>query len=355
LDEYGYYAVKGFAVVPAQARSLGFSVVFAGQDLPAFQKVSKEEAASIGANTNIKICMKLEDPQETWEFFSKTAGESFVTQVESYQANAGSVSNSYQDSKAAKVEKRARVDLLDLKEQVEGDMHIFFKSKIIRARSFYVNPRPVKEMRVNQMLKIDLPTDPELYTLVKGIEDFEVVANKASSNVEIPASSMLSSIASSYSKQLSKSSIESSINVLMDIYEQHADIDDEDTEDIALTSGEAINIFSKFTVDPERHVILGSLEIYEVPLLDKGSLYKQLNYISRLLGMDEDKSNIFTKDIISDILSGTYYANPSVVCSPVDTVASTAKDLVKIITEAKNEHAKIMALSKLQKDDDSKK
>jgi intracellular multiplication protein IcmO len=35
LDEYGYYAVKGFAVVPAQARSLGFSVIFAGQDLPA--------------------------------------------------------------------------------------------------------------------------------------------------------------------------------------------------------------------------------------------------------------------------------------------------------------------------------
>ncbi|EKD76974.1 MAG: IcmO, partial [uncultured bacterium] len=67
LDEYGYYAVKGFAVVPAQARSLGFSVVFAGQDLPAFQKASKEEAASIGANTNIKVCMKLEDPTETWD------------------------------------------------------------------------------------------------------------------------------------------------------------------------------------------------------------------------------------------------------------------------------------------------
>ncbi|MCX7124644.1 MAG: type IV secretion system DNA-binding domain-containing protein, partial [Gammaproteobacteria bacterium] len=45
LDEYGYYAVEGFAVVPAQARSLGFSVIFAGQDLPAFQKASKEEAA----------------------------------------------------------------------------------------------------------------------------------------------------------------------------------------------------------------------------------------------------------------------------------------------------------------------
>src|SRR5439155_189885 len=120
---YGYYAVKGFAVVPAQARSLGFSVVFAGQDLPAFEKASKEEAASIGANTNIKICMKLEDPQATWEFFSKTAGESYVTKVDSFQTNAGSLLNNYMDSRSAS-EKRARLDLLDLKEQREGEAHI---------------------------------------------------------------------------------------------------------------------------------------------------------------------------------------------------------------------------------------
>ncbi len=95
LDEYGYYAVKGFAVVPAQARSLGFSVIFAGQDLPAFQKASKEEALSIGANTNIKICMKLEDPLDTWDFFMKTAGESYVTHVKEFQAESKAMSNGY--------------------------------------------------------------------------------------------------------------------------------------------------------------------------------------------------------------------------------------------------------------------
>ncbi len=173
LDEYGYYAVKGFAVVPAQARSLGFSVIFAGQDLPAFQKSSKEEAASIGANTNIKICMKLEDPTDTWEFFMKGAGESYVTAVESFSAQNPSITGSYSDSKSAKTEKRARIDLLDLKEQTEGQMHIFFKSRIVRGSSFYVNPQPVKSMRLNVFLKVDLPKDAELYSLVKSIEDFE--------------------------------------------------------------------------------------------------------------------------------------------------------------------------------------
>ena len=60
FDEYGYYSVEGAAVMPAQARSLGFFMIFAGQDFQAFQKGSKEEAFSIVANCAIKICMKLE-------------------------------------------------------------------------------------------------------------------------------------------------------------------------------------------------------------------------------------------------------------------------------------------------------
>ena len=176
LDEYGYYAVEGFAVVPAQARSLGFSVVFAGQDLPAFQKASKEEAASIGANTNIKVCMKLEDPTETWDFFMKSAGESYVTQVESYQTNMGSVMGGYQDNKGARLEKRARIDLLDLKEQTEGDMHIFFKSKIVRARTFYAAPKAVKEMRLNQFLKIAEPEDTDVRDLILSFQSIEKLA-----------------------------------------------------------------------------------------------------------------------------------------------------------------------------------
>lgn len=175
LDEYGYYAVQGFAVVPAQARSLGFSTIFAGQDLPAFQKASKEEAASIGANTNIKICMKLEDPTETWDFFTKTAGEAYVTKVDSFQNKEGGISNSYMDTKSSSFERRARVDLLDLKEQTEGEAHIFFRSKIVRARMFYANPKPVKKLKLNQFLKVGSPPDDYLFKLQKQLIGFQQV------------------------------------------------------------------------------------------------------------------------------------------------------------------------------------
>ena len=169
LDEYGYYAVPGFAVVPAQARSLGFSVIFAGQDLPAFQKASKEEAASIGANTNIKICMKLEDPMETWDFFMKSAGEAHVAVVGGFQSSTSSMVGGYADSKSAQMEKRSRIDLLDLKEQREGESHIFFKSRIVRAKMFYSNPKPVKELRLNQFVKVDRPSDDSLSAFKNGL------------------------------------------------------------------------------------------------------------------------------------------------------------------------------------------
>jgi intracellular multiplication protein IcmO len=160
LDEYGYYAVKGFAVVPAQARSLGFSVVFAGQDLPAFQKASKEEAASICANTNVKICMKLEDPQETWKFFQETAGETYVTVARSFSKQGASFNAlHYKDTMEATVDKRNRIDLLDLKDQAVGEGHVFFKSTIVRAKLFYANPPKVARIKLNQFLKVKGPSD----------------------------------------------------------------------------------------------------------------------------------------------------------------------------------------------------
>ena len=75
FDEVGYYTASGMAVMAAQARSLGFSLVFSAQDLPALEKRIKEEARSITANCNIKIFGKLEDPTQTKDFFDKTVGQ----------------------------------------------------------------------------------------------------------------------------------------------------------------------------------------------------------------------------------------------------------------------------------------
>ncbi|MGB6976823.1 MAG: TraM recognition domain-containing protein [Gammaproteobacteria bacterium] len=311
LDEYGYYAVEGFAVVPAQARSLGFSVIFAGQDLPAFQKASKEEAASIGANTNIKICMKLEDPLETWDFFMKTAGESYVTHVESFQADAKTVMNNYADSKSARVEKRARVDLLDLKEQREGEMHIFFKSKLIRAKVFFANPKPVKKMRLSHFLKVGLPLDSELYKLAKGFEQMQRLANQSDALfADAPAASNdIVLIAQTFDdpERRTTSAIDNAVNALLAVVNREA-TPLEEVQRAELPS-EQLNIFEPIRLTEELQVLLSgrNLESFSSALLDHQHTLKQSQYIGRLLGKAEQDATRIAIEIMKDIETATFY------------------------------------------------
>lgn len=171
LDEYGYYAVKGAAVMPAQARSLGFCMIFAGQDYPAFEKASKEEAASTVANCNIKIFMKLEDPKETYDLFHKLVGEAETTKVAGFQNNTSAFVSNYADMQNANVERRSRGDLLDLKEQREGEAHIIFKASVIRAQMFYAAPKPAPKLQLNYFLKIEPPEKVEVLEMDSGLED----------------------------------------------------------------------------------------------------------------------------------------------------------------------------------------
>lgn len=154
FDEYGYYAVKGAAVMPAQARSLGFAMVFAGQDYQAFKKASPEEAASIVANCTIKICMKLEDPSETLDIFQKAAGEGKTAVGGNYQLDANSTFGGYMDQGSVHMDKAFRINVRDLKQQNSGDAHILFGDTLVRAKMFYAAPTNVKALRLNKFLKV---------------------------------------------------------------------------------------------------------------------------------------------------------------------------------------------------------
>lgn len=304
LDEYGYYAVKGFAVVPAQARSLGFSAVFAGQDLPAFQKASKEEAASIGANTNIKICMKLEDPMETWEFFQKTAGEAFVTKVDAFQTRPESVTNTYLDTRSSSVEKRVRIDLLDLKEQNPGEAHIFFKSKIVRAKMFYASPPAVEKMRLNQLLKVETPLAKKLSELLQRLEKFKTTIKEGNVFADIPAESgEVQRMADLFATSTASEPIERAIGVLLN-FQQEQDIPHHEPEDDDTLH--ELNIFSRLR-KPERDIITDNITKFSQPLLQQTQLHEQIVYIERARGFNEKAANNVAEEIINDMKLATHY------------------------------------------------
>lgn len=347
LDEYGYYAVKGFAVVPAQARSLGFSVIFAGQDLPAFQKASKEEAASIGANTNIKICMKLEDPMETWEFFQKTAGESYVTKVDSFQTNAGTLLNNYMDSRSASSEKRQRIDLQDLKEQREGEATIFFKSKIIRARMFFANPPPPDKMRINQFLKVERPLGRSLMDLEDRIIQLrEVVAQQPLSFEGVSdEGDEIGTVANVLNTPSDANPIERALEALM-AYQRRNDGDEEVAATLAETEEEAdeieeghLTIFSRVALSDYVKKLVGKadLDAFSQPLINRALLKDKVGLLERLLGANSAQATAMSDEIITDMQLATdyppYYEG---ILLPVSEVIPLANTFLDYVTSLKN-------------------
>lgn len=339
LDEYGYYAVKGFAVVPAQARSLGFSVIFAGQDLPAFQKASKEEAASIGANTNIKICMKLEDPLDTWEFFQKTAGESYVTKVDSFQTNAGSLLNNYMDSRSASSEKRQRIDLLDLKEQREGEAHIFFKSKIIRARMFFANPTPPAKMRLNQMLKVEKPLSRILMDLEDRLARFnEILEHDETFSLPTDEGEEIQIISDSISSQPDVNPIERALSSLLAFHNRHAAVTEEVDEVEEEIDEGRLNIFTKVALDDAVKALVGKREFdqFAAPLINRNLAKDKIELLERLMGRSASQANPMTAEIIKDMALATDYPPPvEGMLLPSEEVVAIANELCDYVTSLK--------------------
>lgn len=160
LDEYGYYAVEGFAVVPAQARSLGFSAVFAGQDLPAFQKASEKEAESTLANTNTKFCGKLECTK-TAKYFGDLAAQGYFTRAGGFEVKNGLMDATYAENKNASIEKFDRISFNDLRGQKSGQWHLFFANEIVKIKSFFAAPKKVRTLRVNHFISVGRPGEDE--------------------------------------------------------------------------------------------------------------------------------------------------------------------------------------------------
>jgi intracellular multiplication protein IcmO len=208
FDEVGYYAAQGMAVMAAQARSLGFSMVFSAQDLPALEKRVKEEARSIAANCNIKIFGKLEDPTQTKEFFEKTVGSSFVMEASGFQTEAGSLSHTYSDSHQGGVQVRGRANYDAIRGFKEGQAVIAFGERVVDAKMYYSNPGHAKAMRVTRYIALPPPDEnvTKHRAAVTALRDLMVKKNwtAAKADVAIKAGPEIEAIA----KELGKDGIQ---------------------------------------------------------------------------------------------------------------------------------------------------
>jgi intracellular multiplication protein IcmO len=87
LDELAYYFSDGIAVIFAQARSLGFSMIAAAQDLEKLTEGNRAaEAGAMMGNQVNKVFMRIDDAKKTWEFIQSALQKVTVAVRSSYQA-----------------------------------------------------------------------------------------------------------------------------------------------------------------------------------------------------------------------------------------------------------------------------
>ena len=156
VDEYAAIVTPGFEVVLTQGRGLGIAAIVASQDYAGILEADKKGAQQMVANTCLKVFMRMQDAEKTWELIRGQAGQSTVLRTSGFNINE-QISSDYRDANSTTVEQEDRVVLRDLQEQIEGEAHFVFSGQIVRGDMFYANPSLKKaQLRVPQLLQLSL-------------------------------------------------------------------------------------------------------------------------------------------------------------------------------------------------------
>jgi intracellular multiplication protein IcmO len=135
VDEYAAIVTPGFEVVLTQGRGLGIAAIVASQDYAGIIEADRKGAQQMVANTSIKIFMKLQDAEKTWDLIRGQAGQDTVARTSGFAVKENQGMD-YRDGLQTTLEREDRVVLRDLQEQIEGEAHFIFSGQVIRGSLF---------------------------------------------------------------------------------------------------------------------------------------------------------------------------------------------------------------------------
>lgn len=159
MDEAGYYMVKGIDTMMAQARSLGFMIIVAGQDMAAMQSISPQIAETAAANASIFAAGKTVDGDKTVKFIQAVFGRTQVAVTSGYTQHAGLFSNRWADRMDASIQEVEKVRVDELQNMMEGEFYFLFNGSLVKAATFYIGDNFADQFAVNKFIKVRGPTD----------------------------------------------------------------------------------------------------------------------------------------------------------------------------------------------------
>lgn len=163
FDEFGYVVIPGVSVMPAQGRSLSFSICFAAQDFSDIKRGNENEAEAIWGNSNVKAIGRIVTGEngDTMRKVNGVTGEELQARVTSTDLKIGDLGNSYTPNTSTSIQKEAVLPYSDLAGQENGEFTLLISKKenggvsagvkVIRMESFYVAGPQLRHLRMNDL------------------------------------------------------------------------------------------------------------------------------------------------------------------------------------------------------------
>jgi len=163
LDELAYYFSDGIAVMFAQARSLGTSMIAAAQDLEKLTEGNRAaEAGAMLANQTIKNFMRIDDANKTPEMIQKIVGKVYVAVKKDFRRGAFG----FERTEEVDIMEVDRVTSTQLKKFKQGDAVLNAMGETSFMKWFYMGhdllDHRVPRYRVNRFLQVPTPTPEEV-------------------------------------------------------------------------------------------------------------------------------------------------------------------------------------------------
>lgn len=164
LDELGYYFSDGIAVIFAQARSLGFSMIPAAQDLEKLTEGNRAaEAGAMMANSVTKIFLRIDDAKKTYEFVQGVVQKAKVAVYRNFEYGGMGWKRK---SGEVDIEEIDRVSMQQLQGMEPGQGLINALGKTTWFRSYYMDSdlkaHRAEEFWVLRFLQVRPPSEEEV-------------------------------------------------------------------------------------------------------------------------------------------------------------------------------------------------
>lgn len=163
FDEFGYIVISGVSVMPAQGRSLSFSICFAAQDFTDIKRGNENEAEAIWGNSNVKAIGRIVtgDNGDTMHKVKGLTGEEDQARATTTDLEVTDIGEKYTPSSSTQFVKERMLPYDDLAGQENGEFTLLVSKKldggntagvrIIRIKAFYVAGGSLKYLRMNDL------------------------------------------------------------------------------------------------------------------------------------------------------------------------------------------------------------